>query len=155
MLTSLRVDRLYDKKLKWLDNFRDPDSDDYQQLSYEASQAVSFIPVVTPSPPPNCKSSNPCPLSDGIGHVNDAIQRRFYQFPNQFHLRGEKSRKQRTCRLRQHDHSAGGELRHGQTCRQARHPKTLAEGDTKKEQQRRQQCSLGRCSTWKRTGPPR
>ncbi|KAK6620219.1 hypothetical protein RUM44_006620 [Polyplax serrata] len=48
MLTSLRVDRLYDKKLKWLDNFRDPDSDDYQQLSYEASQAMESAMSMTP-----------------------------------------------------------------------------------------------------------
>lgn len=41
MLTSLRVDRLYDRKITWKDNLQDPDSEEYQELSYEASQAVS------------------------------------------------------------------------------------------------------------------
>lgn len=43
MVTSLRVDRLYDRKVKWQDNLGDPDSEEYRHLSYEASQAVSFF----------------------------------------------------------------------------------------------------------------
>lgn len=46
MLTSVRVDRLYDKKVKWQENLRDPESEDYQQLSYEASQAVSKKSII-------------------------------------------------------------------------------------------------------------
>ncbi|KAL0267627.1 UNVERIFIED_CONTAM: hypothetical protein PYX00_009842 [Menopon gallinae] len=48
MLTSLRVDKLYDRKVKWQDTLTDPDSEEYQQLSYEASQAIESAMSMTP-----------------------------------------------------------------------------------------------------------
>lgn len=41
MMTSLRIDRLHNTKLVWRDAYRDPDSEDYRLLSYEATNAVS------------------------------------------------------------------------------------------------------------------
>lgn len=46
MVTSLRVDKLYDRRIKWRDTLTDPDSEEYQQLSYEASQAVSILTFI-------------------------------------------------------------------------------------------------------------
>lgn len=41
VLVSLRVDRLYDRKVKWVSDFLDKSSESYQQLSYETERAVS------------------------------------------------------------------------------------------------------------------
>lgn len=38
---SLRVDRLYDTKITWTDKYKDPESQEYQQLEHEAVRAVS------------------------------------------------------------------------------------------------------------------
>lgn len=43
VLVSLRVDRLYDRKIKWVNDFFDKSSESYQQLSYETEKAVSTI----------------------------------------------------------------------------------------------------------------
>lgn len=48
MVTSLRVDRLYDRKVRWQDTLKDPDSEEYQQLSYEAGQAIESAMSMTP-----------------------------------------------------------------------------------------------------------
>lgn len=40
VLVSLRVDRLYDRKVKWVGDFVDKTSDNYQQLSFETERAV-------------------------------------------------------------------------------------------------------------------
>lgn len=41
VLLSLRVDRLYDRRVVWANELGDRNSDSYQQLSYEAERAVS------------------------------------------------------------------------------------------------------------------
>lgn len=41
ILVSLRVDKLYDRKVIWANELSDKSSDSFQQLSYEAERAVS------------------------------------------------------------------------------------------------------------------
>lgn len=41
MLLSLRIDRMYDKHIVWNHDLQDPNSEQYQQLQWEASRAVS------------------------------------------------------------------------------------------------------------------
>lgn len=40
---SLRVDRLYDNKITWVDKYKDPESQEYQQLEHESVRAVIMI----------------------------------------------------------------------------------------------------------------
>ncbi|XP_046986247.1 mucin-6-like [Schistocerca americana] len=48
MVLSLRVDRMYDKRITWNDDLRDKNSDEYQQLQWEASQAINSAMSMTP-----------------------------------------------------------------------------------------------------------
>lgn len=76
MLTSIRIDRIYDKKIKWQDNLKDPDSEDYQELSYEASQAVSHgdFPEIPKSAFFNGKKPKFFSVfPDRIRHVDDTV----------------------------------------------------------------------------------
>lgn len=41
ILLSLRVDKLYDRRVIWADDLGDKSSDSFQQLSFEAERAVS------------------------------------------------------------------------------------------------------------------
>lgn len=41
VLVSLRVDRLYERRVNWVGEFLDKNSETYQQLSYETERAVS------------------------------------------------------------------------------------------------------------------
>lgn len=43
VLLSLRVDKLYERRVVWASDFADKSSDSYQQLAYEAERAVSFL----------------------------------------------------------------------------------------------------------------
>lgn len=40
-MVSIRVDKIYDKKVVWDRGFTDRDSEPYQTLAYEANRAVS------------------------------------------------------------------------------------------------------------------
>ena len=42
IVMSLRVDRLYEQRVTWSDKLRDKDSQEYLQMEYEASRAVSL-----------------------------------------------------------------------------------------------------------------
>lgn len=42
VLLSLRVDRLYDRRVVWANELGDKNSESYQQLSYEAERAVNI-----------------------------------------------------------------------------------------------------------------
>ncbi|XP_026281185.1 proline-rich protein 36-like isoform X3 [Frankliniella occidentalis] len=48
LLMSLRVDRMYERRLDWTDKFQDPQSDEYQQLEYEAVMAIDSAMSMTP-----------------------------------------------------------------------------------------------------------
>ncbi|XP_060808691.1 uncharacterized protein LOC106138575 [Amyelois transitella] len=48
LLLSLRVDRLYDRKVVWDPKLSDKESDPYQQLSYEAIRAIDSAFSMTP-----------------------------------------------------------------------------------------------------------
>ncbi|XP_053621243.1 uncharacterized protein pwn [Plodia interpunctella] len=48
LLLSLRVDRLYDRKIVWDIKLADKESDSYQQLSYEAIRAIDSAFSMTP-----------------------------------------------------------------------------------------------------------
>nr|CAD7199187.1 unnamed protein product [Timema douglasi] len=48
ILMSLRVDRLYDRKLVWDNHLLDSESEQYQQLSWEAGRAVDSAMSMTP-----------------------------------------------------------------------------------------------------------
>ncbi|XP_050440511.1 mucin-5AC [Adelges cooleyi] len=45
---SLRVDRLYDTKITWTDKYKDSESQEYQQLEYEAVRAIDSAFSMTP-----------------------------------------------------------------------------------------------------------
>jgi len=40
IVLSLRVDRLYENKITWTDKYKDPESQEYQQLEHESVRAV-------------------------------------------------------------------------------------------------------------------
>ncbi|KAK7788270.1 hypothetical protein R5R35_013528 [Gryllus longicercus] len=48
MLMSLRVDRLYERRVVWSSDLQDPSSEMYQQLQWEASRAVDSAMSMTP-----------------------------------------------------------------------------------------------------------
>ncbi|XP_057652255.1 uncharacterized protein LOC130891484 [Diorhabda carinulata] len=48
IIVSLRVDRLYDRKIIWANEFNDRTSDSYQQLSLEAERALESAMSMTP-----------------------------------------------------------------------------------------------------------
>ncbi|KAG5889930.1 hypothetical protein JTB14_028940 [Gonioctena quinquepunctata] len=48
ILLSLRVDKLYDRKVVWANELGDSNSDSYQQLSYEAERALESAMSMTP-----------------------------------------------------------------------------------------------------------
>lgn len=41
IVVSMRVDKIYDKRVVWDQGFTDRDSESYQTLAYEANRAVS------------------------------------------------------------------------------------------------------------------
>ena len=41
IVVSIRVDKIYDKKIVWTNDLGDKDSEFYQTLAYEANRAVS------------------------------------------------------------------------------------------------------------------
>lgn len=43
IVVSIRVDKIYDKKLIWTPDLEDRDSEFHQTLTYEANRAVSFF----------------------------------------------------------------------------------------------------------------
>lgn len=43
VLVSLRVDRIYERRVVWVKDFGDKNSESYQQLSYETERAVSLL----------------------------------------------------------------------------------------------------------------
>lgn len=45
-MVSIRVDKIYDKKVVWDRGFTDRDSEPYQTLAYEANRAVSVTLIV-------------------------------------------------------------------------------------------------------------
>ncbi|KAJ8887949.1 hypothetical protein PR048_007433 [Dryococelus australis] len=47
ILMSLRVDKLYERKVLWSSKLQDPDSEQHQQLAWEAARAVSTTPVAS------------------------------------------------------------------------------------------------------------
>lgn len=49
MILSLRVDRLYERRVVWANELSDKASESYQQLSYETERAVSITEVVKKS----------------------------------------------------------------------------------------------------------
>lgn len=48
ILLSLRVDKIYDRKVVWANELGDQNSDSYQQLSYEAERALESAMSMTP-----------------------------------------------------------------------------------------------------------
>lgn len=43
IVVSIRVDKIYDRKVVWDRGFTDKDSEPYQTLAYEANRAVSLV----------------------------------------------------------------------------------------------------------------
>ncbi|XP_050544267.1 uncharacterized protein LOC126907194 [Daktulosphaira vitifoliae] len=45
---SLRVDRMYDTRISWIDKYKDQESQEYQQLEHEAARAIDSAFSMTP-----------------------------------------------------------------------------------------------------------
>lgn len=69
VLLSLRVDRLYDRRVVWASELGDRNSESYQQLSFEAERAVGIYFFKTD----NIHISD-CDVLAGICNVYDTVQ---------------------------------------------------------------------------------